>query len=465
LLKNDVVIGGFVMNKKLSYITFSVALDMLVLFISGCATDRIDFVDSGVLSLEKRTTGKVYMKKKSGYRLYMWFMILSGATLAITLTITSLKIIQEGKRFHRLILEENKTFLINTLRFGHGIMAHMGAENYESLIDLALKSQFIRYLAILDQKGGFIAQGSIPGESVSLEEIDPARLKDAGIVRETEGVLLISYKAREIVSDEEHKSHHATFRGHRPSLPKPGWFLVALDTTGFKRHNRDMLIQAVGVGLAFLLFGILVIVFFGIVGRYELAHLSIERLNKIKRVLGNFVPETAKDIIEKDPEKALLDKYIRDATVLFLDIEGFTTLLQKYSQVRINRVIEFYFSNFFDLIHKKGGDINETAGDGMMAIFLDSGPTQHAQNAVQAALEIQDRCLKISKTGDSEPFTASGSITILAARLSDYARGGQILISEETARRIGQSFPLTTLGKVPLKNLENSGEVYQLVGP
>jgi len=217
-----------------------------------------------------------------------------------------------------------------------------------------------------------------------------------------------------------------------------------------------------------------------------------ERLDKIKRVLSNFVPETAKNIIERDPDKGQLDKYIQDATVLFLDIEGFTLLLQEYPVERINHVIESYFSIFFDLIQKNGGDVNEMAGDGMMVIFLHPDPERHTKSAVLAALEIQERCMEISKDktselfpiqvnigisagevylgstkmrgagGDRWTFTASGPVTIMASRLSDYARSGQILINSEAARRIGKEFPLTRSGNVQLKNFKDPVEVFQV---
>jgi class 3 adenylate cyclase len=423
-------------------------------------------------------------------------MILSGLILAITLTITSLRIILGGKSFTQVVLEENKTFLVNTLRFGHGVMTHMGAKNYESLIALALKGKFIRCLAILDAEGRVIVQSDLPNGLVLSEKYDPALLKDGEIIEETRDVFLISYRSEEIAEDKEHGRHHAASAGRVGSMQvssKPTWFLAGLDTSVFKKHYRDMVIQTVGTGAGFLLFGIVIIVFLGIIQRYELAHLSIEKLNKIKRVLGHFVPSTAKNVIEKDPEKkGLLDKYIQDATILFLDIEGFTLLTQKYPQERINRVIESYFSIFFDLIQKSGGDINETAGDGMMVIFLHPDPIQHPRNAIQTALDIQAQCLKTTENRDPDlfpiqvnigiqsgevylgstkmrgsegerwTFTASGSVTIMAARLAQYAREGQIVIGEDTAQRVGKSFSLNRLGKVPLKNIEDSGEVYEI---
>jgi class 3 adenylate cyclase len=406
---------------------------------------------------------------------------------------TSLKIIRGGKSFTQLILEENKTFLVNALRFGHGIMSHSGTESYEGLIDLALKSKFVRFLSVLDKDGNIVAQSDLPEGLIPLVKHGLAHLEDGKILEETANILLVSYHVEGIVSDEEHVQHHMTPGGSMPVLAKPTWFLVGLNTSAFKHHYHDMVVQTVGTGAAFLLLGILVIVFLGVVQRYEFAHLAIEKLHRIKRLLGHFVPETAKNVIEKDPEKeGLLDKYIQDATILFLDIEGFSRLVQEHPIQRINRTIETYFSAFLDLIQRNGGDINETAGDGMMVIFQDPDPVQHAKNAIQTALLIRERCLQMRENGNPNlfpiqvnmgiqsgetylgstkmrgneaerwTFTASGAVTIMAARLAHYAREGQILIGEDTARRIDGRFSLSHLGKIPLKNIADSGQVYEM---
>ena len=64
--------------------------------------------------------------------------------------------------------------------------------------------------------------------------------------------------------------------------------------------------------------------------------------------------------------------------------------------------------------------------------------------------------------GERWTFTASGSVTIMAARLAQYASDGQVLIGEETARRVEGRFPMNRLGKVPLKNIKDSGEIYEI---
>jgi class 3 adenylate cyclase len=384
--------------------------------------------------------------------------------------------------------------LVNTLRFGHDLMARTGTERYQDLIDLALKSKFIYYLAILDDEGKLITQSEPPSQFLHRNAYDISKLGDGIVLEETHEFLLVSYEADEIVS---HRTSTRPGNFLLDTLPEdhkhPSWYLVGMDIHLFKKHYHDTLIQTIGIGAAIFLFAILIIIFSGIVQRYQLAHLSIDRLQKIEAVMSNFVPETAKRIIEKDPEKALLDKYVQDVTVLFLDVEGFTNLVQRYPPEKINRAIESYFSIFFDLIQKYGGDINETAGDGMMVIFIDPDPTAQATNAVKAALEIQKRCMQVPKRGvgdlfpvrvnigissghvymgstkirgtgrDRWTFTASGSVTILAARLSEYGKGGQTLIGEETARRVMDGFPLHPLGKIALKNLENAGEIYEVV--
>ncbi|MHC4356924.1 MAG: hypothetical protein ACYS0H_29850, partial [Planctomycetota bacterium] len=49
------------MSKRLSISLITLGLGILAAVISGCAADRIDLVETGVLSLEKQAAGKVYI--------------------------------------------------------------------------------------------------------------------------------------------------------------------------------------------------------------------------------------------------------------------------------------------------------------------------------------------------------------------------------------------------------------------
>jgi class 3 adenylate cyclase len=62
-------------------------------------------------------------------------------------------------------------------------------------------------------------------------------------------------------------------------------------------------------------------------------------------------------------------------------------------------------------------------------------------------------------------FTASGSVTNIASRLSDYAKGGDILIGEETWKMIQGLWPTHSLGRIHLKGLKEPVPVYSLLRP
>jgi class 3 adenylate cyclase len=59
-------------------------------------------------------------------------------------------------------------------------------------------------------------------------------------------------------------------------------------------------------------------------------------------------------------------------------------------------------------------------------------------------------------------YTASGPVTNLAARLADHAKGGDILIGEETKRLIEGLWPLFDLGQTHIKGLEKPTKIYSL---
>jgi class 3 adenylate cyclase len=160
---------------------------------------------------------------------------------------------------------------------------------------------------------------------------------------------------------------------------------------------------------------------------------------------------------------------------------------------RVNQLVEVYFGAFLDEILKLGGDVNETAGDGLMVIFRDPDPRRHATAAVLVALAIQRKTQEINGTleGYFEPitmhvgvnsgiasvgatkiegtagtrwtYTASGPTTNVAARLAALGEGGRVLLSEETRRRLGDEFEADDMGLQSLKNVGRPVRAYRLL--
>ena len=98
---------------------------------------------------------------------------------------------------------------------------------------------------------------------------------------------------------------------------------------------------------------------------------KLSELRRAKDHFAKFVPEAVKRLVAANPEAPELAKHERDVSVLFLDISGYARLCEQLPLEVLNRLVERYFSTFLDRIHEAGGDINETAGDGFMAIFQD----------------------------------------------------------------------------------------------
>ena len=55
------------MENKVLKLAAVMVLGLLTVVISGCATDRVDLADAGVLNLEQHTTGKVYIAWSDAY--------------------------------------------------------------------------------------------------------------------------------------------------------------------------------------------------------------------------------------------------------------------------------------------------------------------------------------------------------------------------------------------------------------
>jgi class 3 adenylate cyclase len=220
---------------------------------------------------------------------------------------------------------------------------------------------------------------------------------------------------------------------------------------------------------------------------------KLSELRQVKDHFAKFVPEAVKRLIVANPEAPELAKHERDVSVLFLDISGYTRLSKQLPPAVLNRLVERYFSTFLDRIHEAGGDINETAGDGFMAIFQAADVHAHTVTAVQTALALLDATAVLNRTNSTPPlvihmglnsgralvgstrfegaqgtrwtFTASGPVTNLAARLAATAKAGQLLVGPETVRRLGQRYQVERLGHESLKNLDEIVDIYRVLGP
>ncbi|MBI3105151.1 MAG: adenylate/guanylate cyclase domain-containing protein, partial [Candidatus Rokubacteria bacterium] len=217
---------------------------------------------------------------------------------------------------------------------------------------------------------------------------------------------------------------------------------------------------------------------------------ELERSLLIRTNLAKFVPQRVRELIEESPEAPSLEKREADVTVLFADITGYTRLSSTLAPEALDALVERYFGAFLDEIVRHGGDVNETAGDGLMVIFHEG---DHGRAAVAAARGIHRRARELGaalegqagplamhigintgpallgatkiegRAGTRWTYTASGLTTNLAARLAAVAQGGEIVISETTRARLGQEVPVEDLGARALKNVDAPVRLYRVL--
>ena len=226
----------------------------------------------------------------------------------------------------------------------------------------------------------------------------------------------------------------------------------------------------------------------------RLKHALDRKLGDLQRMsdhFAKFVPEAVKRLVSADPAAPELAKRERDVSILFVDLSGYTGLSERLAPEALNTLIERYFSSFLDRIHEGGGDVNETAGDGFMAIFDDPDGETHAVLAVQAALSLLETAGRLNRESGEVPlsihmginsgtalvgstrfeglrgtrwtFTASGAVTNLAARLAAAAGPDQILVGPETMRRVRRRYVGTERDE-RLQGFETV-QPYQITGP
>jgi len=220
-------------------------------------------------------------------------------------------------------------------------------------------------------------------------------------------------------------------------------------------------------------------------------------LEQLKGELSKFVPESVKRLLEENPDATELEKKNVEVSIVFLDIAGYTKLSEQIEPRKLNQLVQTYFSSFLEIIQTHHGDINETAGDGLMVIFQPprDGRSDHALNAARAAFAIRHRTLQLNEeyagmfppvqlhmginTGEvlvgatkiggagsqRWTFTAQGQATNQSARFAGFAKGDDIVVGPTTAERIRAYFVLEALGEQTFKNVSQPIAVFRLIPP
>ena len=134
--------------------------------------------------------------------------------------------------------------------------------------------------------------------------------------------------------------------------------------------------------------------------------------NKVKRALTGIMPQEQINQIASNPNSFNADPKEKVITIMFIDIIGFSLVSESTKPNIAFSSLKDTLSGITKIIHKYGGIVDKTLGDGVLCFFggelLDTGQKEnHAENAVNCAREVQQYCVErvlISETRNLPPF-------------------------------------------------------------
>lgn len=134
----------------------------------------------------------------------------------------------------------------------------------------------------------------------------------------------------------------------------------------------------------------------GTLGAVALTYLfEVRARQRLRTTFERFVsPAIAAELLADGDAPAQLESRRLEATVLFCDLRGFTSLSERLQAEQVIAVLNRYLDAVSGAVFAHGGTVVSYQGDGVMAVFGAPLPqTDHAERALRAAREILDAAL------------------------------------------------------------------------
>ena len=210
--------------------------------------------------------------------------------------------------------------------------------------------------------------------------------------------------------------------------------------------------------------------------------------DRLQRFLSpNLVEEVLSGQIELKPGGEL-----KDVTILFVDIRGFTALTERQPPQEIVQMLNEFFEVMVDVIFLYQGTVDKYIGDSIMAIW--GAPVAQADaslKAVTAAVSMREALVLFNQkriTNGKSPiqvgwgldtgeivagamghsqtvdYTVIGDSVNLASRLVSLAKSNQIIISENTKQCIQEHVFTETLTPTKVKGREEVVSIFNVLG-
>jgi adenylate cyclase len=253
-------------------------------------------------------------------------------------------------------------------------------------------------------------------------------------------------------------------------------------------HGWVLPIVSVSVAMAAVYLGVLLLKYI-----YE-----EKEKRRIRSAFGHYLAPQVLEAVIRSPDKLKLGGERRYMTVLFSDIEGFTSLSEQLTPEEISAILNEYFDHMMNCIKRTGGTLDKFIGDALMAEWnAPIAQADHAARACETALLMMEELrilgekwkqeqkpsmnirigintgeMVVGNMGSGEIFdyTVIGDEVNISARLESLNKefGTHIIVSEsvrcEAEKHYMGKFVFRFLAEVTLKGRTAPLNVYELVG-
>ncbi|MEA1986675.1 MAG: adenylate/guanylate cyclase domain-containing protein, partial [Candidatus Marinimicrobia bacterium] len=210
---------------------------------------------------------------------------------------------------------------------------------------------------------------------------------------------------------------------------------------------------------------------------------------QIKTIFSRYLDKGVIDLLMKDPDKIDLAGSEITGTVLFTDLQGFTTYSEDKDPKDVIKTLNKYFHIITTIVLKNGGLLDKYTGDGIMAIF--GAPIEneaHAKNAcevilafreqnvnelipskasIQTRIGISSGDMVVGNLGSEQrmDYTAIGDTVNLSARLEGVCKNYGItnMLSESTWKYVKDDYYFREIDLIRVKGKNLPIKIYTLV--
>jgi len=184
---------------------------------------------------------------------------------------------------------------------------------------------------------------------------------------------------------------------------------------------------------------------------------DLSNIDKLKSTFKKYVSKQIVDQLLENDEMLNLGGQEQEATILFSDIRGFTSMSETMAPNEVVETLNDYFNLMIEIIFKYNGTLDKIIGDALMVIYGAPNSTdKDTENAVLTAIEMQEKLIEFNQrriihsklpitigiginrgrvisgnigSRQQMNFTVIGDSVNLASRLCSAAKADEIIIS------------------------------------